>query len=626
MIAGPPKKRSVQQASYTAPLTTTPTPRPDKVGQQWTTPTQRPDKVGQQWTTSTQKPDKVGQQWTAPTQRPDKVGQQWHQSQQRERQEPHHFKQNYPHENRYNGRTASVNVAATCRPQHVPVLRPHEQQTHYRTGVVNSGNTNQPQHVQPTRPHGYQTETRTYTMHGNSFPQQQRVHPTHPHTRTESMSTAASHKPQHAQQHQQRVVRKEPQVKPINRYAPPDYMTIMYHPTPTLEDLGLTSYLDSPPSSPRARSPARETEMADSPPAQESPRRVLPAWDAPRSVSPVQELPRRVSPVQESPRRVLPAWDAPRSALPVQELPRRVLPAWDAPRSALPVWELPRSASPAQETSVSDSSDWKSHTTNSQAREFKTAISADKQSPETVSEAKKSTLNVTNQMSERHQTISNTQMNQHLATNVEPQIYVPSSAPRGWYPPIKLSLPEPASTESVIKSRSASYAVPNSKSVKTPDVNSTNSKGPGSGSTLAEKQEKRACNWTLIAEQYSTESRNSVNQEHRRDALYRLYNKDERQQTHTTKRHQDHASLPHSKQTFDQILAEQIARQAELKSNNNNSQAFQTGTNPSEKRNTCQKMTKTSTIVSIVNMDDLFGGVSPYSCWNQSASEDPRFS
>lgn len=46
----------------------------------------------------------------------------------------------------------------------------------------------------------------------------------------------------------------QPQVNPIDKYAPPDYLTIMYqyHPTPTPEDLGLISYLDSPPSSTRA--------------------------------------------------------------------------------------------------------------------------------------------------------------------------------------------------------------------------------------------------------------------------------------------------------------------------------------------------------------------------------------
>lgn len=59
-----------------------------------------------------------------------------------------------------------------------------------------------------------------------------------------------------------RPVRKQPQVKPIDKYAPLDYLTIMFHPTPTLEDLGLTSYLDIPPSSPRAVSPARDSEQS----------------------------------------------------------------------------------------------------------------------------------------------------------------------------------------------------------------------------------------------------------------------------------------------------------------------------------------------------------------------------
>ncbi|XP_062597711.1 uncharacterized protein LOC134259128 [Saccostrea cucullata] len=400
------------------------------------------------------------------------------------------------------------------------------------------------------------------------------------------MSTVASHKPQHAQQPQQRVVRKEPQVKPINRYAPPDYMTLMYHPTPTLEDLGLTSYLDSPPSSPRSRSPAREDKTADSQPEQESARRVLPAWDAP----------------------------------------------------------------------TNDFFDQESKTTNSQARDFRIAVSADKQSSkiDTVSEAKTSALNVTNQMSERHQTnvtnqmserhqahltnqmserhqaVSHTQMNKHLATNVEPQRYVPSFAPKGWDPTTKSSksLQGPASTDSVINATSipATFTAPISKSFT---GQPTNNKRPGSGSTLAENPEKRACNWSMIAEQYSTESRQSVNQEQRRDALYRRYNKDERSQTHATKRHQnhdamyqEHTDVQSHNQTFDQILAEQMARQAELKSKNHNQS--QTGTSINEEKSTCQPMTKSS--LPAVNMDDLFGGLSPYSCWNQSAPEEPRFS
>nr|XP_022308118.1 uncharacterized protein LOC111114120 [Crassostrea virginica]XP_022308125.1 uncharacterized protein LOC111114120 [Crassostrea virginica] len=57
--------------------------------------------------------------------------------------------------------------------------------------------------------------------------------------------------------------KKEPQVKLIDKYSCPDYVELMYHPTPTLEDLGLTSFLDSPPSSPRALSPARATKQTD---------------------------------------------------------------------------------------------------------------------------------------------------------------------------------------------------------------------------------------------------------------------------------------------------------------------------------------------------------------------------
>ena len=52
-------------------------------------------------------------------------------------------------------------------------------------------------------------------------------------------------------------------MKLIDKYSCPDYVELMYHPTPTLEDLGLTSFLDSPPSSPRALSPARATKQTD---------------------------------------------------------------------------------------------------------------------------------------------------------------------------------------------------------------------------------------------------------------------------------------------------------------------------------------------------------------------------
>ncbi|XP_062607592.1 uncharacterized protein LOC134269420 [Saccostrea cucullata] len=477
------------------------------------------------------------------------------------------------------------------------------------------------------------------------------------------MSTVASHKPQHAQQPQQRVVRKEPQVKPINRYAPPDYMTLMYHPTPTLEDLGLTSYLDSPPSSPRTRSPARGEK-----------RRILNQSESRQGVSYQHGMhqqmtfstknPTAVSANKQS-SKIDTVSEAKTSTLNVtnqmserhqanvtnqmserhqanvtNQMSERHQANVTNQMSERHQANVTNQMSERHQANVTNqmSERHQANVTNQMSERHQAyvtnQISERHQAHLTNQMGEKHQTNLTNQMSERHQAVSHTQMNTYLATSVEPQRYVPSFAPKGWdqTPKSSKSLQGPASTESVINatSRSATFTAPISKSVTPPDVKSTNNKRPGSGSTLAENPEKRACNWSMIAEQYSTESRHSVNQDQRRDALYRRYNKDERQQTHATKRHQNHDAMqyqghtdaPSSNQTFDQILAEQIARQAELKNKNHN-QAPQTDTNVNEERRTCQPMTKS---LPIVNMDDLFGGLSPYSCWNQSAPEDPRFS
>ncbi|XP_056006852.1 uncharacterized protein LOC130050668 [Ostrea edulis] len=147
-----------------------------------------------------------------PTYRHDRVVSKWSQPQQTVRQ----F--------RNSGISESVATAAVYEKQHD---HPFDHRQHYhdqKKEVANGGPKYQPQH----HPHGYMHHT-----YGRSEDTRQRAQPAPT---------------------QQRVVKKEPQVKPINRYAPPEYITLQYHPTPTLEDLGLTSYLDSPPSSPRATS------------------------------------------------------------------------------------------------------------------------------------------------------------------------------------------------------------------------------------------------------------------------------------------------------------------------------------------------------------------------------------
>ncbi|XP_061192885.1 uncharacterized protein LOC133201072 [Saccostrea echinata] len=379
------------------------------------------------------------------------------------------------------------------------------------------------------------------------------------------MSTVASHKPQHAQQPQQRVVRKEPQVKPINRYAPPDYMILMYHPTPTLEDLGLTSYLDSPPSSPRARSPAREAKKADS----------LPAQDL-----------RSASPARESPRRVLPAWDAPRSASPARESPRRVLPAWDAPRSA----------SPARESITSVSAE--SKLTNSVAQEMRQTASTARQPMPAMTEAKE-------RNSKRAPTPN--EINQHLSKNVKPQSYVPSFAPKGWVPPADKYSQGHTCTSGVThiskegnqrSGSNLSNAVPNSMLTSQTEHTSLKTSDSAVGSSLAARPKKSACDWSMIAEQYSSESRQSDDMEAKRDTAYRRYINKGRpfgvEQMPDTGRHQNQMqdawrhlnrsqTQPFSNQTFNQKNASG-------------------------------------------NIKDLFGGMSPYSCWIQSTPEDRRCS
>lgn len=54
----------------------------------------------------------------------------------------------------------------------------------------------------------------------------------------------------------------QPQLEYFNSDALPDFLTAKYHRTPTLEDVGLTSYLDSPPSTPTYLLPALKSELS----------------------------------------------------------------------------------------------------------------------------------------------------------------------------------------------------------------------------------------------------------------------------------------------------------------------------------------------------------------------------
>ncbi|XP_062611007.1 uncharacterized protein LOC134272856 [Saccostrea cucullata] len=397
------------------------------------------------------------------------------------------------------------------------------------------------------------------------------------------MSTVASHKPQHAEQPQQRVVRKEPQVRPINRYAPPDYMTLMYHPTPTLEDLGLTSYLDSPPSSPRTRSPAREEETADSQPERESARRVLSAWDAPTNDFFDRESKTTNSQAREF--RIAVSADKQSSKIDTVSA-RRVLQAWG----------LPKSSAPEQE-SRSISADSKLHVANSVAREIKQTTSVARQPLPFMSDAKERN---------HKRPPTPTEINQHLSKKFKPQGYVPSFVPKGWVPPAdKYSeghTPKVTYGSEKRNQRSLSnLSTDAAKSMMTSQTEHTSAKTSSHSnvsSSLATRPKKVACDWSMIAERYSTESRQSDDMEGKRDAMYRRYTNEGRlfggEQRPDAVRHQNQTQdawrHPNSSQT--QSLSKHTFNQTNAAG----------------------------------NINDLFGGMSPYSCWIQSTPEDRRCS
>ncbi|XP_062603047.1 uncharacterized protein LOC134264779 [Saccostrea cucullata] len=317
----------------------------------------------------------------------------------------------------------------------------------------------------------------------------------------------------------------QPQVKPINRYAPPDYMTIMYHPTPTLEDLGLTRYLDSPPSSPRATSPVREF-------------------------------------------------------------------------------------------------------TNISEQETKQTLSGNGLSMPTLTTQK--------QMIGRSQTVSVNNSNNNSTRNVRPSAHVPKFAPKGWAPPSEARNPSQrrGQTERMGGSHVALTMTASSVGAKT-ESKSVNPAGQ-MNSVAVNRSKKAACDWSTLAAQYSTESCQSDSQETRRDAVYRRYNGEARlssnQETHDAQRRQNQNAwrqmnntsqiLPSNQQIYDQIMAQEKARQnvhqQQLESNVKSAQI--TGVKMEEliSSETKEKV--------LGDMNDLFGGMSPFSCWMQSPTKDPRFS
>lgn len=129
-----------------------------------------------------------------------------------------------------------------------------------------------------------------------------------------------------------------------------------------------------------------------------------------------------------------------------------------------------------------------------------------------------------------------------------------------------------------------------------------------------------------------TETRQSDNQEARRDAAYRRYSSDGRprmrQQSYDAERHQaniKYQTQPAGEESYDEMLAHQKARHNErhqylkpdyqsLKQTNSVSYTLNTNSD------------KVPQISGPAVSLDLFGGMSPFSCWNRTVPEDPRFS
>ncbi|XP_065932775.1 uncharacterized protein [Magallana gigas] len=340
-----------------------------------------------------------------------------------------------------------------------------------------------------------------------------------------------------------RPVRKQPQVKPIDKYAPPDYLTIMYHPTPTLEDLGLTSYLDSPPSSPRAMSPVRDFEQIVTMETSQSEQ-----TDETVAVSCKQADTIATTNYKQTDTKA----------------------AGSRITDTLLPWKLIRIA-------ISD-------------QDVKPAVRLE---------------------------------GSHVG---DPRLLFGRRS-RGQRLKKGGSVSDPRHDLST----SHPTAHPFSSALTVP--NDAKRKEPVSSTAESERPKKKLCVWSTVTEQYVTESRQSENQEARRDAAYRRYSTDGRpcmrQLSYDAERYQANikCQTQHArKESYDEMLARQKAIQ-------NRRQHLKPGIQPLEHTNSVSPnllihsdnkvpQTESGPAVSL----DLFGGMSPFSCWNQTVPEDPRFS
>ncbi|XP_052692043.1 uncharacterized protein LOC128170129 [Crassostrea angulata] len=355
-----------------------------------------------------------------------------------------------------------------------------------------------------------------------------------------------------------RPVRKEPQVKPIDKYAPPDYLTIMYHPTPTLEDLGLTSYLDSPPSSPRPLSPVRDSEQSVTAATTESEQTDKTAAVSWKQADAITTLSFKQTDTKAAGSRIT---------------------------DTLLPWKLIRITIPDQDVKPAV------HLEGSHVGDPRLLFGRRSRG----------------QLNKRGGSVcvGQSQFNNKEGIVCDTRHGLAASQP---------------SVHQFLESQSSALTGPNDAKRKGPEPNA------------ADRPKKKLCVWSTVTEQYVAESCQCDNQEARRDAAYRRYGCDRRpcmpQQSYDAERHQantKYQSQPAREESYDEMLARQKARQNErqhLKA------AVQTPKLTNSVRSTLNTHTGNKvpqTSEPAVSLD-LFGGMSPFSCWNRTAPEDPRFS
>eukprot|EP00105_Crassostrea_gigas_P040771 XP_019924919.1 PREDICTED: uncharacterized protein LOC105333490 [Crassostrea gigas] len=262
----------------------------------------------------------------------------------------------------------------------------------------------------------------------------------------------------------------------------------MYHPTPTLEDLGLTSYLDSPPSSPRAVSPARDSVQSVTAAASEHEQTYKTTATSCKQTDAIATTSYRQTDAKAAGSKItdtLLPWKLIRITIPDQDVkPAVQLEGSHVGDPRLLFGRRSRGQLPKRGGNVCVG---QSHS----------------------------------QLANREGSVCDTR---HGLAASQPSVH------------------------QFLESQSSALTGPN------------DAKRKGPGYNTAERPKKKLCVWSTVAEQYVAESRQSNNQEARRDAVYRRYSSDGRpcmrQQSYDAERHQaniKYQTQSAGKESYDEI-------------------------------------------------------------------------